>query len=74
MYICCFNFQLVIVMNKGQVVVLVVIVEYVLVTLILVATNVRHVMTAFLTFLHVHVRNTKYHTTYYKSTYYKINL
>ena len=66
MYIHCFNFQLVIVMHKVQVVVHVVILVYVLVLQILVVTNVMLVMQDYLTFLHVQVRNTKYHATYYK--------
>ena len=50
-----FDFQPVIVMPKGQVVVHVVILVYALVMQILVETNVMLVMQDFLTFLHVQV-------------------
>ena len=55
-----FDFQPVIVMLKGQVVVHVVILVYALVMQILVETNVMLVMQDFLTFLHVQVSITNY--------------
>ena len=55
LYIFCINFQLVIVMHKGQVVVHAVIVEYALAMLIFVVTNVIHAVQVILVFLHVQV-------------------
>ena len=54
-----FNFQPVIVIHKGQVVIHAMIVVYANVMIMLPVTNVMHVLLVFLNFLHVQVSNTR---------------